>query len=169
MDAHRIQAVGWLIEDEDRRPTDQRAGQPKPLLHAERILLRQPFAKRRQPDELQRVGNAAFRQAENSADDLEVFLPGQVAVECGRFNKGADFLQNRHPVGGVRLAVDLKAARSRMRQAEEHLHGGGFSRAVWAEKPVNAPFPDMQIQIGNRREVPVRFGQVLCLNDIHTA
>lgn len=92
VNAHWIKPIGRFIQDEYRRSSNEGSCQSQPLFHTQRIFFGEPFTELCQTDKLQSVGNAAFGQTKDFADDFQVFLSGQIPVEGGRLNKRSDFL-----------------------------------------------------------------------------
>ena len=83
--AARVEPGGRLVEEDHRRPRDQRRGEVEPPPHPARVGADQPPARLGEVEALQQLGGArlrfALRQVVELADHLQVLEPGQVFVD----------------------------------------------------------------------------------------
>jgi hypothetical protein len=84
----RVEAIGWLVQDQDFRLADQRGRDAEPLAHAQRVIADQPGRLvRRQPDHVQRRASR-HRERRSIAPCLPDRRHGQAAraphVAAGR-------------------------------------------------------------------------------------
>ena len=92
-DALRVQAVHRLVEDERLGVGQQRGRDPQPLPHTEGEAAR-PFAGHvLQPDHLDDVGDALFRDAVGGGESQQVVVRGPGRVDRACFEQGTDDLQ----------------------------------------------------------------------------
>src|SRR5439155_20258547 len=97
---HGINAGRGLIEQDDLRLVNQRAGQRQLLLHAARQLIRQPSAERHQLRELEQPGTAvldtalAHAKAVNLSEERDVLVDGEIAVEAEALREVANGLRD---------------------------------------------------------------------------
>ena len=97
--ADRVQPVGRLVEDQQLRLAEQGAGDPKPLLHAERVLPEAVPAAVGKPDELEQLGDLSGVLAAHRCQHPQVLRAGEPEVERRALDEGAD---PWHVVGWVR-------------------------------------------------------------------
>ena len=83
-DTGRIEAIRWLVEEEELGIAQQRACDPEPLLHPERVarhLVRRAVAK---ADDLEHfVNSPAWSAWAGGRERPEVLLAGEVRIERG--------------------------------------------------------------------------------------
>ena len=83
--AARVEPGRRLVEEEHRRPRDQRRGEVEPPPHPARVGAHQPAARFGEVEALQQLGRPrlrlALRQVVELADHLQVLEPGQVLVD----------------------------------------------------------------------------------------
>ena len=121
-----------------------------------------------QPYNLQHFPNAFFRHAAQRLHDTQVFFSGEMAVVAGAFDQTAHLPQHGQPGGAVHLlAQHPDAACCGLYQPQNHFQRGGFSRAVGAEKAVDAALGHIQIQMGHPQGISVLFAQIVCFDDVH--
>ena len=89
---HRIDAGGRLVEQDQRRLVDQRAGERELLLHAARKLLREPPAERRQPRQIEQPVSrgGVVANAVNLGKERDVLVDAQIAVEAELLRQVSD-------------------------------------------------------------------------------
>jgi hypothetical protein len=86
----RVHPVRRLVEDEELRILEQRAGDAEPLLHAERVG-REPVAgPPRQVDLLQHPRDPCLEDTGVPGEEAQVVAAGKEWVEGGRFDEGTD-------------------------------------------------------------------------------
>ena len=165
MDAHRIQPVGGLVEDEKGRAADEGSRKAQPLLHAEGVFLCRAISEPGQACQLQGVLHSGGLKPKDAADQVQIFPACQIAVEGGLFDEGAGLSQNLHPVPGVGHPVNGECADCGAHKPQEHFHGGGLSGPVWPEKSVYSSLPYMKVQPVDGCEISVSLCQFMCLDD----
>ena len=138
-DAGRVEAVRGLVEQEQLRVAEQRAGDPEPLLHAQRVagdLVPSPGRAARRARAAPRCGpRAPARPAAASA--RRFCAAGQVRVERRRLDQRADLEQALPIAAPERPAEQLDRARVRVEQAGEQAHRRRLAGAVRAEEAVD--------------------------------
>ena len=112
---HRIDAGRRLVEQQDLRRVNQRAGEAELLLHAARELAGEPLAERRScpkpPAAAPRVRRAARgRHLEQIGVEADVLVDGQIFVEAEPLRHVADVRLDALRVGDDVDAVDDDAA-----------------------------------------------------------
>ena len=91
VDSRGIQAVGRLIQKEKAGAAQKGVGDSKPLLHSQGIVGGFFVLLGIHPHDLQHPVDLRKRKALQGAADLQVFVPGQVAVVGGIFDQGSGF------------------------------------------------------------------------------
>ena len=158
-DALRVQAVGRLVEDQQLRTAQQRAGQPEPLAHAERVGLHRPAADagrgRPAPAPRRPAGRrGAPRPAAGPlASSSGRLLPaGQVpVVPPGPRPARRPGGSTRRPARGIGSPSSSICAAGGQHQAEQHPHRRGLARAVGAEEAVDVAGADVEVDARRRR------------------
>ena len=98
--------------------------------------------------------------------DGQIFAGRQVQIAGRRLDQTARLAQQGDAVLFVHhMAQQLDAAAGGVDQAEDHLHARGFSRAVGAEKTVDAPLRDGQVEVIDHKSVLVALAQVVGFDD----
>ena len=148
---HRVDAGGRFIEDENIRRMDHRHRQRQPLPDAERQVVRQGFHDRTEIETLGHFGdtrlNCLFRQLEQAGVKIEVLPHRQFGIEREGLAHVADAVTDRH-VAGIHLVPEkLGLAFAGRQKPRQHLHGGGFSAAVRAEKAENLAARNLEADI----------------------
>ncbi len=130
----RIQAVHGLVQDEQLGIAEQARGNAEPLAHAHGVrgdlvagALRQSDPGQRRRDPL--VGSAAPGRGQQA----EVLLAGQVGVEAGLVDDGADPGQGRAALGRDGFSEERHRAVVGFGQAEQSADQGGLACAVRPE------------------------------------
>ena len=136
--AARIEPGRRLVEEQEARPADQRAGEIEPPPHPARVRLRDPVGGLVEEEALEQlVGTASrlgVRELVEAAEHPEVLASGQVLVD-GRVLAGeADRAANR-----LRVADDVeprhaRGSRVRAQQRGEDPHRRRLAGAVRAEQ-----------------------------------
>ncbi len=111
-DPLRVQPVGRLVQDQDRRVAEQRAGQAEPLPHAAGVGADAARAGIGQADQLEHLVGPPVRQAAGAGHHPQVVASGAAGVEARRLQRGAHRADRVVEVG-VRPAVDRRGARRR--------------------------------------------------------
>jgi hypothetical protein len=159
----RVQPGGGLVEDQDLRLVDERAGDRQAALQAagQRVdLVPGPV---RELDEIeQRVGplpDDPAGQAEVPAVDEQVLPDGQLDVEGVLLGDHAEPGPDRGPVPDRIEAEDGHLAVRRRRDAADHPHRRGLSRAVRPQEAERLAAVQVEIDPVYRREIPEPLGQ----------
>ena len=82
-DAGRVEAVGRLVEDQERRVLEQRGRDGQALLHAQRVGLVAVAVAAGQADRARSRRRRGLRRAEDAGEQLEVLPAGEVGGELG--------------------------------------------------------------------------------------
>ena len=136
MDAGGIEAVGRLVEDQQLGRAEQRAREPEPLAHAERVAADPPVPG--ELDERQRLVDARVRQPGGRGEHPQVVAAGPGGMEVAGLEHRAD--AQRGPVEGrVRAAEDERLAGRRRGQPEQDAQRGALARPVGPEEPGHGP------------------------------
>ena len=159
----RVKPGGGLVEDQDLRLVDERAGDRQAALQAagQRVdLVPGPV---RELDEIeQRVGplpDEPAGQAEVPAVDEQVLADGQLDVEGVLLRDHAEPGPDRGPVADRVAAEDGQLAAGRRRDAADHPHRGGLARPVRPEEAERLAAVQVEIDPVHRREIPEPLGQ----------
>ena len=169
LDAGGVEAVGGFIQNQQLWVSKQRLGDSKTLAHPQRILLHLPATAVGQLYDLQNPVNIPLRDVFQLCQNLQIFLPGQMAVAGGGLDEGASLPQQGQPVlRGHGLSQKADAPAVGLHQPQQHLHGGGFSRAVGADEAVDAAFRDGQGKTVHHGHFPIIFGEMFGFDDLHS-
>ena len=139
LDAGGVETVGGFVQNQQLGISQQRLCDSETLAHTQRILLHLPAAAVGQLHDLQNPVDIPLRDVFQLCQNLQIFLPGQMAVAGGGLDERAGLPQQRQPVllrHGLSQKADASAVR--LHQPQQHFHGGGFSCAVWADEAVDA-------------------------------
>ena len=165
-DPVRVQAVARLVQHQQPRPADQRAGQAQPLPHAQRVGLDRPAVHPAQADLLQRLVDAAPPGAPGRppartgrVEQREVRPAGQVRVGGGLLDQRADLRQHLARVPGHPPAEHLDLAAGGVDQAEQHADQRGLARAVRPEQAVPVALAHLEVDRAHRGHRAVALGQ----------
>ena len=165
----RVQPVGGFVQNQKPGTAQQRHGNAQTLAHSQRILSHLAAAVLLQMHDVQHTIDVLFVHAFQVRHNLQIFLGGQVAVTAGIFNQTAGLAQQRQTVLVVHgLAQQLHMARGGMAQPQQHFHGGGFARAVGADKAVHTALGHRQRHMVHRKMAAELLAQPGCFNYIHT-
>ena len=166
--AARVEPGGRLVEEQHRRPGDERGGEVEPAAHAARVGLDQPVAGLGEVEALEQLGRALARrlaaEVVEPADHLQVLEPGQVLVDGGVLAGEPDL---RAQLGGVGDHVepgDPRAAAGRRQQRGQDPDRGRLAGAVRAEQAEHGAGLDLQVDPAERLDVPVGLPQPLDLD-----
>ena len=136
-----VEANGRLVQNDDLRVAQHRLGDSYPLAVALGQVLHQPVRHVQCPgldhDLLQLGGNFLLRNALGPGDEAQV-LPGRPVQIQRRLLR--EIPDAAFGLGGILEdveAVDFHLPGGGGEAAGHDVHGGGFSRAVGAEKPVD--------------------------------
>ena len=155
----RVQAGRRLVEEQHRRPGDERGGEVQPPAHAAGVGLGGPLGRLGELEALEQLVRARLRllagQVVELADHLEVLEAGQVLVD-GRVLAGEpDLGPQRGRVAHDVEAGDAGAARIGLEQGGEDPHRCGLARPVGAEQAEDAPRTSREVHAAERADRPV--------------
>ena len=152
--AHRVDAGGRFVEDEQPRLVEHRQNEGELLTHAARQLSHQPVAHVVEAGAGQEGGGAGGERgaahAVGAAGELEVLGHGQVAVDAGAGRDEADLPGRRPP----------HAAASRRLRAGQHAQQGRLAGAVAAHDRGHQAGRDGQIDPVERHDRSVAHGEL---------
>ena len=165
-DASRVEPVGRLIDDQQRRAAEHRGGDPEPLAHALGVGLDLPGSNIGQAGQAKDPGGLAGTAATaRGTEHLEVDPPRHPRVEGGLLDHRAGL---RHgPRVGKTPAKQVNLARRRRDQAQQHPDGRGLAGAIRPQKPIDLTGRDGQIKPVHRDRRPEPLGQALAADHIH--
>ena len=148
-DSFRIEPVRRLVEDEQLRVAEQRAGDAQALAHAERVGLDPAAGGTRQLDLLEHLVDPPLRDPAGRRQHAKVVAAAPRRVVGRRLQNGADDARRvvQLPVG---RALDERLARRWMHQAEQDAEGRGLARAVGAEEASDPPRLDREGEVLDR-------------------
>lgn len=151
-----------LVQDEELGRVDESASEREPLLVPEREHACQSVSIFSQLHELYDLINGRRTGAGQAALDLEVFPDRKVGIRRCRLHEVADARKDTDPVTGERGPQDRHLARARPNKAQQHPDGGGLTRAVSAEKAVDFPAADVEVDVYHGLHGSVALGQTPC-------
>ena len=136
-----------------RRVAKKRYCDSEPLLHAERIALhlrRSPVA---EIHDFQHFVDALSPKTGQLRMDPEVVVSRQRRIQRGRIDKRAYFMSVRVRVGD-RVAENVRGARCRLNEAEQHADRRALPRTVRTEKPDNTAERDLEGEFVDDSSIP---------------
>jgi hypothetical protein len=169
-----VEAVRRLIEDQQRRITQQGRGDRQPLLHPERVRLDRVLRAVAQPDPFERCVDRYVALAVDPGEDLEVPAAAEPREHRGRLDDGADARDHARQIVLDVGAHQRHPALARTHQPEETADRRGLARAVRPEEPEHAARGDRQIEALQRdraatAQLGVFLAKPLDLDDAHAA
>lgn len=162
--ANWIKAAGRLVKNQQIGIVDERLGESDTLLHSLGIRFNGPLPGVIEFDEFQRLINPAVRlgpgNSEKSRVKAEQFLGGEELVVVGQFRQVADALTGDW-LAHARAEEEGVPARG-VGKAQQHVHRGGFARAVRTEKTEHLALLHREVQIAHRLlHAPACFGAAI--------
>ena len=152
-----IQPGERLIEDQQLRIVDQRAGQRRLLLHAARKTLAALVAMRPQVQPLEQLTRIARRNlrihAPQAGHELQIFHHRELVVEQRLVRQPGDQLLGHARLGQRIHAEHLDAAGIRLQQSAHHAQCGGLARAIGTQQSVELTGSYGEIDAIHRRPV----------------
>jgi hypothetical protein len=141
-----VEAVGRLVEDQDARVAEQRAGQAEALPHAERVVARAPIGGVLQAHQPQQLLHPGAGDAGGVRECAQVVAGAAAGMKHPAVEHGA---------GGARRIVELRVgaaldrggARRRAHEAQQRAQRGGLAGAVGAEEADDAPGGDREGEV----------------------
>ena len=167
-DARGIEAVGRLVDDQQRRTAEHGCRQAQPLAHALRVGPDLPARHVAEPSGIQDPAElgpgtaAAF-----PPNHLEILPAGQPWVESRFLDHGPG--PGDGPRVGQAPPEQLDVSRCRRDESEQHAYRRGLTCPVRAEEAVNLAGRDTEVKLahGNRRAEAL--GQARAAEDVHAA
>ena len=154
-DAGRVEPVDRLVEDQQLGVAQQAARDAEPLAHAERVAPDAVVGARREPDALERAGDAAVGAAvARGGVHVQVLAARQVGVEARLLDDRADAGERGGPLGRQVVAEQAHAAGGRLGEAEQQADEGGLAGAVGAEEAERGAARHRQVDRLQRRARP---------------
>ena len=132
-DALGVHAVERLVQQQHRRVTQQRGGDPEPLPHAQGVAARLPPCRCLQARLLDDLIDPAGAQALGMSQPQQVVAGGPARLQR-RCVEQRPHLGQRPPQVPVRPPADQRGALVGGVQAEDHPHRGGFPSPVRADE-----------------------------------
>ncbi len=167
----RIHAAGRLIEQQQLRPVQQRAGKRKPLLPAagERAGELAPVRLQREAfdDAFDVIGRGFLRHRKGAHDKAQVLLDGQIVIQAEMLRHVADQRPQAALLASQIEAEALTGAMIRRQQAAEHAHRRCLAAAVGAEKGEEFAAADAEAQTAYRRPAGEGLAQFMDLDGLH--
>ena len=169
---HRVDTRGRLIEDENIGRMDHRHRQRQPLPDAKRQVVRQRVHDRAKIETLRHFGdtrlNCLFRQLEQAGVQIKVLPHRQFRIEREGLAHVTDAVADRHVARIHLVSEELRLSFAGGQKARQHLHGGGFSAAIGAEKAKNLAARNLEADIVDGGEIAETHAKVGCLDGIIT-
>ena len=140
VDGDRIEARGWLVEQQDRRVAQQGERDRRLLAHPLGIGLHPPgacLARQRHLVE-RRIHRGPVHLAPGKVEEIAEVLVGiEMAVERGCLGQVGNLRARRFDIACDRLPVDQRFAAGRDEETEKGQQGRGLARAVAAEQRID--------------------------------
>ena len=159
----RVQRGGGLVEQQQLRPVEQRLGERRARLLArgqQAALGAAQFLQIKFADELIDAG-AQPRDAVEQAEEGEILLDGEIARQGGIHRREIGALERLCAAPGNVDAADEYPARGGLKDAEYHVDGGGFARAVRSDEAHDLAAPDLKRHVVDRGDFVILFAQLL--------
>src|SRR5260221_8953466 len=94
-DAGGVEAVGWLVEDEQLRPSEESLGDAETLAHPQGVRADALVEPVREGHELGHALDLGVLDSEHPREVLEVLPPVHEAIEVGRLHDAAETAHGR--------------------------------------------------------------------------
>ena len=144
-DAVGVEAVGRLVEQQDLRVAEQRAGEGEALAHAEREAAGALVGRRLEPDLGEHLVDPAGGDAAEGGHGPEVVAGGAAGVHAAGVEDGADDPGRVREVG-VADAVVADLAGVGPGEPDHHPHGGRLAGAVRADEAGDPAGGDVKVR-----------------------
>src|SRR5262249_12542978 len=157
-----------FVEEEDRRPGDERRRQVEAPPHSARVGADQPAAGLVQIERGEQLSRPLARRRSTEVveppDQLEVLEAGQVLVDPGVLAREPDLLANSRRVADDVEADDSRRALVRRQQGGQDPDRSRLTGAVRAEKPEDASGLDAEVDAAKRLDLAVALAQTARLD-----
>ena len=148
-----------LVQEQDRRSSDERRGEIEPAPHAARVGLHEPRAGLAEVEVGKQLERALSRSAPaevvEAADQLQVLEARQVLVDRGVLPGEPDALADELRLAEDVASGDARGSRIRGEKRGQDADGRRLPRSVRAEQTVHRPRPDAQVDAPQSMDVPV--------------
>ena len=158
-----VEPGGRLVEEQHRRPGDQRGGQVEAAAHPARVRADEPVGG---VGEVEGAPGAPARghrlpaaEVVELADHLEVLEPGQVLVHGGVLAGEPDVLAHLGGIADDVVARNARGAVVGQQQGRQDANGRRLAGAVRAEQPEDAARLDVKVDAAKRVDVAVALAQ----------
>jgi hypothetical protein len=152
-DRHCVDPLERLIEEEQLRPVDERAGQRQLLLHAVAVILDELAALGGELHGLEQLGRSPGRDEPVEPVELPLdakhLASGEALEEGQAVRDDADSPLHGETVPREVGAQDAGLPAGGAKQPGEHLHGGALPGAVRPQEAVEGPGRDAQVDGGH--------------------
>src|SRR5262245_46345049 len=163
-----IDPGGWLVENEDGRPMQDRDRQLQPLLDAERQLLRAVILDVRQAEARQQLADAALPGVGWELIDVgmkrEVLPDGELVVEREGLGHVADIAAHLHVVLAHGTSKELRPPLPSRQESRQHFHGRRLAAAIRAKETKNFANTNAETHMIHGDEIAKTPGQTLSLD-----
>ena len=157
----RVEPVGRLVQQYERRVGQKRHGQSKAPLHPHRAAADLHVLLAVHANGIQGVLDTAALQTQVGGHHGEVLPAGQSRVVGGILDERADGSRREAAVDADGVAQNAHVARRRADQSQQEPHRGGLAGAVGAEEPVDASGGHPQVQPVDDLDALIGAGQAV--------
>ena len=161
-DLHGVEAVGRLVEQQDRRVVDQCGGQADALAEAGGALLDALLEHGREATEIDGGGKPIFEclalQSASAGDKTQEFLDAHFLVERSVAGEVADAATHRERVLDRVEVVDQHPTLSGVDKGREHFEHGALTSAVGADEADDFVFVNLEADPIDGGELAVAAG-----------
>ena len=164
-DLHRVETVDGLVQDQERRPVDDRLGDADPLLVAVREgadgLVRHVAEGRGLDDLGQPLLDLGLAHAAELAGEAQETIDPHLGVERWVVRQVADQLPDLVRLGLGVEAADGDATRGRQEQAAQKPERGALAGAVQPEEADALALLDLEVQVADGGVLAVILGDAV--------
>ena len=160
-----VQAVHWLVEDQQLGIPEQAGGNAQPLAHAHGVLRHLVVGPMQDADSLEgRVDAALGRRLTRRGEDLQILAAGQVAVEAGFVDDRPDPGQGHITVSRDGVAEKEHRAGIGVGQAQQHPDQRGLAGTVRSEVAEGAAAGNEELDVVDGDVLAESLGQPVGLD-----
>lgn len=151
-----VEAVGRLVEQQNRRVTQQRPRQREPLPRTEGEAADPTAGSRVEPDQLEQLVDPSITDPRRKGHHPEVVACGAARMEAGRLERGSDDRGRARDLH-IAAASDGGRAAGWCDEPEQHPKGRGLARAVRTEESGDTSGVDVEGEVvhGGYRPEPL--------------